>query len=71
MLKKGLELNKDGIDSNYFYGAFLIDQDRYDEARTYLEKAAAAPDRPQRQLADQGRREEIATAMKQIQDATS
>jgi len=71
MLKKGLELNKDGIDSNYFYGAFLIEQDRYDEARVYLEKAAAAPDRPHRELADQGRRGEIATAMKEIQDTTS
>jgi len=71
MLKKGLELNKDGIDSNYFYGAFLIEQDRYDEARVYLEKAAAAPDRPHRELADQGRREEIATAMKEIPDTNS
>jgi len=71
MLKKGLELNKDGIDSNYFYGAFLIEQDRYDEARVYLEKAAAAPDRPHRELADQGRRGEIATAMKEIQDTAS
>ncbi len=71
MLKKGLELNKDGIDSNYFYGAFLIEQDRYDEARVYLEKAAAAPDRPHRELADQGRRAEIATAMKEIPDTAS
>ena len=66
MLKKGLELNPDGIDSNYFYASFLIDQKRYDEAHRYLQKAAAAPDRPNRKLADQGRRSEIATAMTEL-----
>jgi tetratricopeptide (TPR) repeat protein len=67
MLKKGLELDPDGIDANYFYASFLIDQKRYDEAVTYLQKAAAAPDRPQRPLADRGRRAEIATALTELQ----
>jgi len=71
LLKKGIELNQDGIDSNYFYGAFLMDQGRYDEALDYLKKAAAAPDRPSRPIADQGRRKEIAEAMEEVKKKTS
>ena len=66
LLKKGLELDPDGIDSNFFYASFLMDQKRYDEAARYLQKAAAAPDRPNRTLADRGRRAEIAAAMATI-----
>ena len=45
-LKKALEINPDGIDSNYFYGDFLIDRKRYDEAVVTLNKAKAVPSRP-------------------------
>lgn len=62
-LKKALELNPNGIDPNFFYGDFLRQQDRYDEARTYFEKALYAPDRPDRPRADAGRRAEIAQAL--------
>lgn len=58
MLKKALTLNPDGIDPNYFYGDFLLRKKRYAEARTVLEKALAAPDRPTRASADAGRRAE-------------
>lgn len=58
MLKKALTLNPDGIDPNYFYGDFLLRKKRYAEARTVLEKALAAPDRPARASADAGRRAE-------------
>jgi len=57
-LKKALEINPDGIDPNYFYGDYLLSQDRPREAVHYLEKALAAPPRPNRPLADAGRREE-------------
>jgi tetratricopeptide (TPR) repeat protein len=57
--KKSLALNPAGIDPNFFYGEYLADQDRIAEARGYLEKALKAPDRPGRELADQGRRQEI------------
>ncbi|MGY3893480.1 tetratricopeptide repeat protein [Aeromonas enterica] len=59
LLKQALALNPTGIDPNFFYGDFLLDQGRKDEAKTYLNKALAAPDRPGRELADQGRRIEI------------
>lgn len=71
LLKQGLELNPEGIDSNYFYASFLVEQKRYDEALEYLEKAANAPARPQRPLADQGRRAEIAAAISDLEKKRS
>ncbi|WP_341706706.1 tetratricopeptide repeat protein [Halopseudomonas sp.] len=59
LLKQALALNPDGIDSNYFWGDYLIDQKRYAEARAALLKAQAAAPRPDRPLADQGRQAEI------------
>lgn len=58
-LEKAVSINPDGIDSNYFYGQFLIEQKEYDKARQVLNKALRAPARPGRELADTGRREEI------------
>ena len=65
-LKKALELNPDGIDPNYFYGDFLRQNDHFKDAKTYLEKALRAPDRPSRASADTGRRAEIAKALNEI-----
>lgn len=65
-LKKALAINPTGIDPNYFYGDFLRRQDRYAESVTYLEKALQAPDRPQRPLADKGRREEARQALAEV-----
>lgn len=68
LLKKALEVNPDGIDPNYFYGSYLIEAERYSEAREYLLKAQKAAPRPGRALADSGRQEEIAAALAQIAD---
>jgi len=62
-LEKALTLNPDGIDPNYFYGDFLMDQGDYAGAIKAFDKALAAPPRPGRELADTGRRKEIATAL--------
>ena len=59
LLQKALVLNPDGIDSNFFWADYLIDQKRYAEARAALLKAQAAAPRPDRPLADQGRQAEI------------
>lgn len=64
-LKKALSINPDGIDPNYFYGDYLLEQKRYEEAARYLEKALQAPDRPNRALADEGRREEARSRLVQ------
>jgi tetratricopeptide (TPR) repeat protein len=58
-LEQARALNPDGIDSNYFYGDFLLEQGEYDKAVKVLEKALKAPARPGRDVADAGRREEI------------
>lgn len=62
LLRKGLQVNPDGIDPNYFYGDFLQDQGDWKGAAAALERALAAPARPGREAADQGRRKE-ATAL--------
>jgi tetratricopeptide (TPR) repeat protein len=57
--KKSLAINPDGIDPNFFYAEYLIDNNRHAEARSHLEAALKAPPRPGRELADSGRRQEI------------
>lgn len=66
LLKKALTINPDGIDSNYFYGAFLLDQRQYEQAERYLLKAQKAPARLDRPVADQGRQQEIEQALQQL-----
>lgn len=58
-LEKAIKINPDGIDPNYFYGDFLLEQGEYVKAREYLEKALAAHARPGREDADHGRRAEV------------
>ena len=66
LLKQALALNPDGIDSNYFWGDYLIDQKRYAEARSALLKAQGAAPRPDRPLADEGRQAEIRARLDKI-----
>jgi tetratricopeptide (TPR) repeat protein len=67
-LAKGVALNPDGIDENYFYGDYLAEQGEKDKAKTHLEKALAAAPRPGREDADAGRRAEINAVLKKIAD---
>lgn len=66
LLRRALEINPHGIDSNYFMGDYLLREERADEARQYLNHALEAAARPGRELADQGRREEIRQLLAQI-----
>ncbi len=66
LLQKGLSLNPDGIDSNYFWADFLHDQGDDAQARQALEKAMAAAPRPGRETADAGRRQEIQALLSEI-----
>jgi tetratricopeptide (TPR) repeat protein len=63
MLLKGLSYNPDGIDSNYWYGDYLLDQKQYQKAVTAFEKALQAPARPGRESADAGRKLEVQKAL--------
>jgi tetratricopeptide (TPR) repeat protein len=58
-LEKALAVNPNGIDPNYFYGEFLLDEGEDAAARRHLEKALKAPPRPNRETADDGRRREV------------
>ncbi len=63
LLLKALTLNPTGIDTNYFYGTYLLDEKRFDEAGKYLLQAQKAPARPNRPIADSGRQKEISAAL--------
>jgi tetratricopeptide (TPR) repeat protein len=66
LLEKALVMNPDGIDSNYFYGDFLVQQKDYTSARRVLQHALEAPQRPGREVADYGRRQEIKALLEKI-----
>lgn len=59
LLKQALAINPTGIDPNFFYGDFLLEQGDKAQAKIYLDKALAAPARPGREVADEGRKTEI------------
>lgn len=65
-LKKALTINPDGIDPNFFYADFLVQDGRKAEAKIYFEKALKAPNRSSRPLADSGRRQEIKAALAKL-----
>ncbi|MGW8392697.1 tetratricopeptide repeat protein [Pseudoduganella sp. HUAS MS19] len=65
-LKKGLAINPDGIDPNYFYGDYLFRKGDYTEAERALNKALQAAPRPGRKVADEGRRGEIEQLLAKI-----
>ena len=70
LFRKSLSLNPDGIDANFFYGEYLVEEDRIAEGRAFLEKALLAAPRPGREVADQGRREEVQALLKRIGGAS-
>jgi tetratricopeptide (TPR) repeat protein len=65
-LEKALAINPDGIDPNFFFGEYLAEQGEYRQARLYLEKALRAPPRPNRELADSGRKREVRALLDKI-----
>lgn len=63
LMLKALTLNPKGIDTNYFYGTYLLNEKRYAEAEKHLLQAQQAPARPNRSVADAGRQQEIREAL--------
>lgn len=59
LLDRALAINPEGIDPNYFLGDYLYRQRDFEGARRALERALQAPPRPDRPLADEGRRAEV------------
>lgn len=65
-LAKALELNPDGIDSNYFYADYLREKKEFEAAEKYLLKAQSAAPRADRPVADSGRQQEISVALAEV-----
>ncbi|MCT2398198.1 tetratricopeptide repeat protein [Novosphingobium mangrovi (ex Huang et al. 2023)] len=59
LLKQALAIDPEGLDANYFYGDYLLDQGDKAAARSYLQKALRAPHDPLRPVWDAGRRREV------------
>jgi tetratricopeptide (TPR) repeat protein len=68
LLQKGLALNPNGIDPNYFYGDFLYRSGDYAGAEQALRKALQSPPREGRKTADEGRRKEINDLLAKIRE---
>ena len=65
-LQRGLAVNPDGIDPNFFHGDFLFRTGDLDNAERALRKVLQAPPRAGRKLADEGRRREISQLLEKI-----
>lgn len=63
LLGRGVTLNPENIDTNYFYGTYLLDEKKYALAKEHLLRAQHASPRPSREIADAGRQKEIAEAL--------
>ena len=66
LLLKALAINPQGVDSNFFYGEYLVETRQPEQAVAYLERALQAPARPGRHVADTGRREEVRALLAKI-----
>lgn len=66
-LEKALQVNPDGIDPNYFYADFLLEQGETAKAVEYFNKALNAPARPGREDADAGRKADIEEGLKKAE----
>lgn len=67
MLQASLKINPNGIDANYFYADYLLQEDRTTEAEEYFRKAAQAPLRKQQLLADSQLQNEAKLALASTQ----
>ena len=68
LLKKGVSINPNGIDPNYFYADCLYRSQDYAGAEQAVRKALQAPSREGRKLADEGRRKEANELLEKIRE---
>jgi tetratricopeptide (TPR) repeat protein len=66
LLEAALKIDPDGIDSNYFYADFLFSEGDMPGAKKAAEHGLQATARAGRELADQGRREELRALLARI-----
>jgi tetratricopeptide (TPR) repeat protein len=65
-LETALSMDPNGLDANYFYGDFLIEQGEYQKAKVVLTHAMAAPADPNRPVWDAGRRADVQALIAKI-----
>jgi tetratricopeptide (TPR) repeat protein len=63
MFQAALKINPNGIDANYFYGDFLLANNKTKEAQSYFEKALSAPSRREQSFADSKLKDEVKLAL--------
>jgi Tfp pilus assembly protein PilF len=68
LLQTALKINPNGIDSNYFYGDFLLSNNRLNEAEKYFKRAIAAPARAEQAYADNQLKEDAKQALKNTKE---
>jgi len=66
LLRLALKISPDAMDSNYFYGDFLLEQGQRRKARAHLLRAQQAPPHPGDALAHAGRQRDIAKLLARI-----
>jgi len=65
LLVKALTINPYGVDPNFFYAQFLCERHECHKALRYLLRAAEAPARTGREIADEGRHQEVLALLDQ------
>lgn len=68
MFKAALKINPDAIDANYFYGDFLLANNKIKEAQKYFEKALTTPSRKDQNYADEKLKAEAKLALSNTKD---
>ena len=67
-LETAIRLYPDALDTNFYYGDFLLEQGEFTKAMIYLEKAEKAPVRPGSQLSDLKLKEELKQSLKDARE---
>lgn len=66
--QKGLELNPEGINTNFYYGDFLRRKKKTEQARQYLMKASRSKQGNQSEIAYLGRMQDVKRALNKLDD---
>ena len=69
LLQTALKINPNGIESNYFYGDFLLSNNNFNEAEKYFKRALAIPARAEQFYADNQLKEQARIALKNTHES--
>ncbi|MEI6270124.1 MAG: tetratricopeptide repeat protein [Methylococcaceae bacterium] len=69
LLQTALKINPNGIESNYFYGDFLLSNNNFNEAEIYFQRALAIPARVEQFYADNQLKEQARIALRNTHES--